>query len=339
MTDSRPLRLKPAFAVAVVALLVVAAAPAFAAEPKLFVLSDPEKDDHGDGNLRYPVRSQNDLVPGSLDIVSFSASNTAEGTWFEVTFARTVAKTERRPIDGGGTMMTDVAKLGFYTFNVDVYIDVDGMPGSGNTKTLPGRNVEVDPANGWERAVCLTPLPNQAGTLVRRTYAELGRNEARETMSADGRLSGEQKKEIKSEVSRQVAESIFFPTVVEVRGRLVRFFVPISFLGGPAKAEWGYVVGSSGVDVTGEYDLVKLAGLKPDAPMEPLFIMRVAPGRTANMFGGADDADPAPPALIDILVPPGASQEKLLASGNPRARTLPALPAVVPARRTSPAAN
>ena len=332
MTDTRSSFGRCALAIAVVAAALLAASASPAAEPKLFVLSDPERDDHGDGNLRYPLRSMNDLVPGTLDILSFSASNTPGGTWFEVTFARAIPKTERRPIDEGGTLLTDVAKLGFYTFNVDVYIDVDGVPGSGNTLTLPGRNVEVEAANAWEKTVCLTPLPEQAGTLIRRTYAEAERNEAREKQSEDGRLSAEQKDAIKKEVSRQVADSVFFPTVVEVRGRMVRFFVPATFLGGPAKAEWGYVVGSSGADVTGRYDLMKLSGLKKDAPMDPLFIMRVAPGRTDRTFGGAEDEDPAPPALIDILVPPGASQEKLLRSGSFKTGALAKLPAVVPAK-------
>lgn len=321
-----------AVATAAALLLGAAASPVLAADGKLFVLSDPERDDHGDGRVVYPVRSKNDLVRGHLDILRFSAWNVADGTWFEVVFARAPEKTERRPIDDGGTILTDVAKLGFYTFNVDVYVDTDGKPGSGNTRTLPGRNVEVDPANGWERAICLTPLPEQAGTLLRRVYAEAERKDARETRTEDGRLTPEQKDEIRSEVSRQVAESVFFPTVVDVRGRAVRFFVPAPFLGGPARADWGYVVGSSGADVAGRYDLVKLAGLKPDAPMDPLFIMRVAPGRTANAFGGAWEEDPAPPALIDLLVPPGATQEKLLGSGNLKAGTLPRLPAVVPAR-------
>lgn len=318
---------------ALAAVLAGAAPVAPAAEEKLFVLKDPERDDHGAGSLTYPLRSMRDLVPGHLDILTFSAWNVADGTWFEVVFARAPEKTERRPIDDGGTMLTDVAKLGFYTFNVDVYLDTDGRPGSGNTRMLPGRNVEVDPANGWEKAVVLTPLPEQAGTLLRRTYAEVERNAARET-SETGKLTADEKSGIKREVSKQVAESVFFPAIVEVRGRAVRFFVPISFLGGPAKADWGYVVGSSAADVTGRYDLVKLAGLKPDAPMDPLFIMRAAPGKTDRTFGGADEDDPTPPALIDVLVPPGASQEKLLSDSNLKAKTLPKLPAVVPARVT-----
>lgn len=317
---------------ALAAVLSGSSAPVRAAEKKLFVLEDPARDDHGAGSITYPLRSMNDLGPGSLDILSFSAWNVPNGTWFEVVFARAPQKTERRPIDDGGTMLTDVAKLGFYTLNVDVYIDTDGKPGSGNTRMLPGRNVEVDPANAWEKAVVLTPLPEQAGTLLRRTYAEVERNQAREAQSETGKLTAEQKAAIRSEVSRQVAESVFFPTVVELRGRAVRFFVPLSFLGGPAKADWGYVVGSSGADVTARYDLVKLAGLKPDAPIDPLFILRTAPGRTDRTFGGADEDDPTPPALIDVIVPPGASQEKLLSDSNLKARTLPKLPAVVPSK-------
>ena len=340
MSNARPSRRRPlVLAAAVAALLAALPSPALAAVEKLFVVPDPEKDDHGDGSLRYPVRSMNDLVPGSLDIRAFAAWNTPDGTFFEVTFARTVQKTERRPVDDGGTMLTDVAKLGFYTLNVDVYVDVDGKPGSGNTFMLPGRNAEVDPANGWEKAICLTPLPREAGTLLERTYAEAERNAARETRTEDGRLPTGLKKEIRAEVGRQVAESVFFPTRVEVRGRIVRFFVPITFLGGPAKAEWGYVVASSGVDVAGRYDLAKLAGLKKDKPMEPLFIMRAAPGRSADTFGGADEDDPNPPALVDVLVPPGTTQEDLLRSGNLRARTLPRLPAVVPAVHAAPAAK
>lgn len=332
MTKPRPSRRRRFLSGAALVALLSASAPALSAEEKLFVLADPEKDDHGAGSLRYPLRSQNDLVPGHLDVLSFSARNVPEGTFFEVTFARAPQKTERRPIDDGGTMMTDVAKLGFYTFNVDVYIDTDGKPGSGNTRMLPGRNVEVDPSTGWEKAVCLTPLPEQAGTLLRRTYAEAERNEVRESQTEDGRLTAERKSEIKAEVGHRVAESVFFPTTVEIRGRLVRFFVPATFLGGPAKADWGYVVASSGAAVTGRYDLVKLAGLKKDTPMEPLFIMRAAPGRTESTFGGADEDDPAPPALVDVLVPPGATQEKLLADGNPRKGIFPKLPAVVPSK-------
>ena len=59
----------------------------------------------------------------------------------------------RVPIDNGGTLLTDIATLGFYTFNVDIYVDTDRVPGSGRTAMLPGRKAEVDPASAWEKAI------------------------------------------------------------------------------------------------------------------------------------------------------------------------------------------
>ena len=36
-----------------------------------------------------------------------------------------------------------IARNGFYTFNVDIYIDTDRIAGRGETSTLPGRGVAV----------------------------------------------------------------------------------------------------------------------------------------------------------------------------------------------------
>jgi len=332
MRHARPSLRPLALGAALAALLVSLPRPAAGSEPRLFVLTDPEKDDHGDGNLRYPVRSSDGLVPGALDIVSFSARNVPDGTWLEVTFARPVPRTERRPVDGGGTLLSDVARLGFHALNLDVYIDRDRAPGSGNTRMLPGRNAEVDPDSGWERAVCLTPYPKEAEALLKKTLSEEVRKETLETRTDDGRLTAAEKAEIKRAVGLELSGTVFFPTRVEVRNRLVRFFVPAPFLGGPAKAEWGWIVASSGAAPAGQVDLLKIAGLRKDAPLEPLFIMRATPTASAETFGGADEDDPNPPALVDVIVPSGGpTQEKLLAGGNPRARLLPKLPAVVPA--------
>ena len=152
-----------------VLLLFAAALPTAAAEkPALFTLSDPKGDDNGAGSIRYPLRSRKDMLPGQLDLLTFTARKEKDGTTFEAKFARPITRTDRVPIDDLGTQMTDVYKLGFYTFNIDVYIDTDGVPGSGNTRLLPGRNAEVDPAHAWEKAVCLTPLPNEAEVLLSR---------------------------------------------------------------------------------------------------------------------------------------------------------------------------
>lgn len=326
-------------AAAFAALLALSAArPAAADGETVFALSDPEKDDHGDGHLSYPVRSRNDMLPGHLDLVSFSARREKDGTSFEVTFARPVVRTERVPLDDGGTLMTDVMRLGFYTFNVDVYVDTNRLPGVGNTGTLPGRNAEIEPADAWEKAICLTPLPGPAETLLRRSLTNQLRKEAPAGRSSRGRSRENEKAGIRDEVTRQLADSVFFPTRVEVLGRRVRFFVPDSFLGGPAKAEWGYVVAVSGSDVAGRFDLGKLTGLAPEKDVTPLFIMRAAPGRSADAFGGADEYDPAPCPLVDILVPPGKTQEKVLGDYDSAAGVPVRLPAVVPASAGSGAA-
>lgn len=325
-------------AAAFAALLVLPAArPAGADDGTVFVLSDPEKDDHGDGHLRYPVRSRNDMLPGHLDLLSFAARREKDGTTFEVTFARPVARTEKVPLDDGGTLMTEIMRLGFYTFNVDVYVDTDRVPGSGNTGTLPGRNAEVDAADAWEKAICLTPLPGPAETLLRRSLTNQVRKEAPAGRSSRGRAREDEKAEIRDEVTRQLADSVFFPTRVEVLGRKVRFFVPDSFLGGPASAGWGYVVAVSGSDVAGRFDLGKLTGLAPEKATAPLFIMRAAPGRSADAFGGADEYDPAPCPLVDILVPPGKTQSQVLGDYDVPKGVPVRLPAVVPASAGSAA--
>ena len=47
--------------------------------PALFTLSDPKGDDHGDGNLRYPLRSRNDMLPGQLDLCANDLLRTLHG--------------------------------------------------------------------------------------------------------------------------------------------------------------------------------------------------------------------------------------------------------------------
>ncbi|HMM33624.1 MAG TPA: glucodextranase DOMON-like domain-containing protein [Thermoanaerobaculia bacterium] len=327
---SRPPCLRRGAAVLAALLPLLAPRTAGADDGALFVVTDPERDDHGDGHLTYPVRSRNDMLPGHLDLVSFAARREGDGTMFEVTFARPVVKTEKVPLDGGGTLMTDVMRLGFYTFNVDVYVDVDRVPGSGNTETLPGRNAEVDPADAWEKAICLTPLPGPAETLLRRSLTQRMRKESAAGPARPRDARETEKAEIRDEVTQMLADSVFFPTRVEIRGRRVRFFVPDHFLGGPPSADWGYVVAVSGADVAGRYDLGKLAGLKRDDGDEPLFIMRAGAGRSSDAFGGADEDDRKPCPLVDILVPPGTTQEKVLGDFDPREGRRVRLPAVVP---------
>jgi len=70
----------------------------------------------------------------------------------------------------GQTPIDRIARDGFYTFNVDVYIDTDRIAGAGNSATVPGRGVTVDRNFAWERAIVLTPRSEIARTMLQMYF-------------------------------------------------------------------------------------------------------------------------------------------------------------------------
>ena len=155
-------------ALSVLFLILVSAI--FADNKVIFELKDPHGDDHGDGTMILPTTSE--LRFGALDIISFSAKAQEDGTMFNVEFANSIERPDARSIDAGGTILQNVAKLGFFRFNVDIYIDKDRKPGSGLTNTLPGRNAQIDPAFAWEKMICLTPQPNETRANFRKVLVD-----------------------------------------------------------------------------------------------------------------------------------------------------------------------
>jgi hypothetical protein len=301
------------------------ALPAVAAEGQLiFTLTDPKGDDYGDGTLQYPLRT--DMQPGDLDLVKFSAFAQSGGTVFEATFARPVRAPERRTIDQIGTTLDKIAKLGFYEFNIDVYIDTDRIPGSGSTQTLPGRRASIAAANAWEKAICLTPRPYDARDMLKAIYVHEGKMELKRRQRS---VTSADVDTISASVAQEVASSVFFPTVVSVTGRSIRFFVPDAFLGGPAKDTWSYVVGVSGADIEIKVDLAALIGSEGKSPA--LMIIPILPGKGVDNFGTNREGDDMQPTLLDIVVPPGTTQEAVLKDYNLVEGRPVALPGVVPA--------
>jgi hypothetical protein len=318
--------------VALVAMLLGAsvalggASVALGAEGRLvFTLTDPKGDDYGDGSLQYPLRA--DMQPGDLDLVTFSAYAQSGGTLFEVTFARSVRVPPRRTIDQVGTTLDRVAKLGFYEFNIDVYIDSDRIPGSGSTQTLPGRRAAIASADAWEKAICLTPRPYDAQDMLKAIYVHEGKMELKRRQ---GSVSSADVDAISAGVSRDVAASVFFPTVVSVTGRSIRFFVPDAFLGGPARDTWSYLIAVTGADIQIKVDVAAVIGLE-GRTSPGLMIIPILPGKGFGNFGTNREGDDFQPDLIDIIVPPGTSQEAVLkdysvAEGRP-AQLLGVVPA------------
>lgn len=320
MTTTRP-RIRPAALVALCLGAAALAAPAFAGTA--FTLTDPRGDDHGDGYFAYPGRT--DFQPGDLDLLTLAARNADGGTWFEATFANPIRQPGREAIDDLGTQLDRVARNGFYTFNLDVYIDTDRVPNSGALAMMPGRKAEVDPAGAWEKAVVLTPSPGLARselkTMMTQSVIE-ARHEERE------RGLGE-RRELRQEIGLDLEDRVFFPVLTRVRGRTIRFFVPASFLGGPARPDWSYVVAVTGAELVQSFDLTAAVGLA-DPRRDNLMVVPVSPGRWSDRFGGGVEGEALQPPLVDVIVPEGRFQEVVLRDFRSAEDRPARLPGVVP---------
>jgi hypothetical protein len=290
----------------------------------IFTLSDPKGDDHGDGTLQYPLRT--DMQPGDLDLVKLSAFAQSGGTVFEATFARSVRAPARRTIDEVGTTLDKIAKLGFYTLNIDVYVDTDRIAGSGSTQTLPGRRAAIAPENAWEKAICLTPRPYDARDMLKAIYVRDARVELKRRQ---GSVTSADMDGVSASVAQDVASSVFFPTVVSVTGRSIRFFVPDAFLGEPVKDTWSFVVAVTGADVQLKVDVAAIIGSEGKAP--GLMIIPILPGKGFDNFGTNREDDDMQPDLVDIIVPSGTTQDAVLKDYNLVEGRPVVLPGVVPA--------
>ncbi len=309
-------------------VILLCAVSMFAADaPKGFKLTDPRGDDYGNGELIYP--NDTSMQKGDLDLVEFAARPVDGGTMFTVKFARPIRKPGPEPIDEVGTALNKVAREGFYTTNVDIYIDTDRVEGSGSTTTLPGREISIDPKSAWEKIICLTPDPPQARVLLQRIM--LREANAREDEPATEPTKEEmqlRRKELKDELRVNVDEFVFFPERINASGSKIDFFVPASFLGGAASDKWSYVVVVSGADMIERFDQgQKFVG--PDLA-NSLMILPVRNGRPRYMFGTDRERKlEFMPPVVDLLLPAGVDQKEILSHFGPD--TMPIVPGIVPA--------
>lgn len=291
----------------------------------IFVLEDARGDDHGNGTLVYPLNQ--DYARGDLDIVSFAARRVTGGTLFEAEFARPIRAPQRQTIDNIGTQVTDVARLGFYNLNLDIYIDKDRVRGSGGTQMLPGRQAAIDPSHAWDQAVIVTPCPNQVRDALQRDMRRQIAERAREAGDEEGSFEAQYKSRVPGEVERR----IYFPNRVRVRGSKMSVFVPDEFLGGAARDDWSYVVAVSGADLTQSTQAAARLGFGDVS--ESLMVLPVGIGKSTTFFGGREEGQRLYPALVDILVPRSVEQEKLLRSFDGSAGRVATVVGVVPSEQ------
>jgi len=295
------------------------------ADESLFRLDDPKGDDHGTGSLVYPNRP--DMQPGDLDLVTFSARLAQEGTWFSVEFAQPVRDPRGEVTQIGQTPIEKLARNGFYTFNVDVYVDQDRIAGSGHTQTLPGRNVDVDRNFAWEKAIVVSPRPDIARTLLELHLDNVYENELR---ASQGRVSKADIESIRARSQAEVAANYVFPNQIRVRGRRLEFFVATADLGGAASPGWAYTVLVTGADIE------QLGRVDFNPTNRPkLMTMPVTRGIKYDAFGLPADADINQAPVVDLLAPDPGRQESVLDDYDVVAGRLAQVPGVAPDGRVA----
>jgi hypothetical protein len=312
-----------ALSVLLAALLATVAIVPSAAAKEVFVIADPKGDDFGSGDLRYPPRD--DMERGSLDIERFEADTTSKGTWFKTRFGRRIANPSGRQTYVGKENVADIARHGFYTINIDIYVDMDRVVGSGRTDTVPGRRVSIRPDSAWEKAIIVTPRPE-----VARAYYEMHLEEEAEKRlgKEQGRVTREDREAISEQVAAELERDFLFADQIRVRGRDLEVFVPNEFFGGPASPDWAYSVFVTGADIE---QVGMPFGI--DSGGFTLMVYPVGRGMRYDRFAIADDGDPAQPPVIDVLAPSIEEQRRALSDYDTRIDRLAAVPAMAPSGR------
>jgi len=176
--------------------LAVGLALAGAASAADVKFMDPTGDDKGPGTYVYPTDAV--YLPGSFDLVEFAVSG-GDNPDFKVTLNQRLAD----PWGMG---------VGFATQMVFIFIDKDGVAGSGHTAGLPGTNVVFAPDSAWEKVVVLSPQP------ASRVTAEI---------TAKG---------------GDLAADIVVPRRTVGSGKSISGKVKLGDLGGGDPSTWGYQV-------------------------------------------------------------------------------------------------
>lgn len=273
--------------------LILPTLSAWAGLQSLVTISDPPGDDHGAGNLVYPQRA--DFKPGDLDLLQLKISRDDEGFWFEAMFKNTIRDPAGVTDSVSSESLANFARKGFYQFNLDVYIDTDRIKGSGNTFTLPGRQVKIDPEYAWEKAVILTPRPE----LMRQ-----------QLLSA---MADQYPDRTKAETEASVDQTMFFPTRIQVRGRSISFFVPAGFFTESDGTDWAVTALVTGAMTIIPSDLTLFPSTKTPLERLQLGVMQPVAGLPQDTFGYRG-AIPSP--VVDMLSPTAAQQGRQLAAKN-----------------------
>ena len=305
------------------------AAPGGARAQQLFALDDVRGDDDGNGSLIYP--NTPDMQKGDLDLVRVAAEQRGDGVWFVVEMGQPVRSPVGRATKLGQTPLEQLARNGFFTFNVDIYVDTDRVGGSGQTGTVPGRGVTVDRQFAWEKCIVLTPRPDTARTMLQMYFDTVFEADLR---AKQGKVSKDELGELEGRSEARVNDLFFFPNKVRVSGRKVEFLVPTDFLGGVPSQSWAYTVVVTGADLEQAGQTAQLNSGK-----SRMMTMGVGRGIGADRWGMRSEADEATPPVIDVLAADPKIQAQVLSNYDMVAGRLAAVPGVAPDGNVAVAAS
>lgn len=218
-------------------------------------------DDKGPGYYQYPLDKR--LKRGTFDLKRFSVYEEGNVITFVIQMRNYIM--QKWPDRNSSQEQGFVANLW------DIYIDIDGIPGSGYQSAIPGRDLDFSDTMGWEKMIIVSPLSEtEMFDLLRDKTDELS-------------------------LQNQISD-IIYPDYIRVeRDRLI---IKIS------KSKLPGINSKSG------YQCLTMGFYKISSPNR--FLNRdVKAFPTKNDFGGGENTYGDPP-VMDIIVPKGMSQYKLL---------------------------
>jgi len=234
-----------------------------------FAYDDPRYDDKGTGRYRYPLSFKN--RDGFLDVTRFTVEDGGSNVIFKINC--------RRPIDRYREDGSTESK-NWWLQMIDIYIDKDGKSDSSGTKkadsgymkALPGRQIQFDGNNGWEKMILVTP--NHSRTVEKIL----------EERTSDLDLVHQRK-------------DIIVPHKAYPQGYTFVVYVPKHELGAP-QPHWGYqllMVPYNGANLSyGHFHNQKINKFASD-----------------QSYGGGSDFD-GNPNVMDILAPSDRAQYRTL---------------------------
>jgi len=264
-------------------LIIMLSIPSFA-DKLLFKLTDPAGDDYGPGRYVYPKNPV--FKEGSFDLTGFEVYESESDIIFKVYFKNWFTSPPDLQISPSKNLK-DLFRTNLFLQNIDVYIDKDHKLNSGLTNAIPGRNIKISPESAWETAIFVSPQPFLARVETKR-------------------------------LAKKFADKIIILTNYEVSKNFVQFKIPKKILGQPNN-RWGYLVLVTGAEWETSFFSLSNWMMFGSTYEEPVLNRIVEEHASEWEFGGGDKSGAAP-NIIDMIVPSGESQEKILASYDPKTK-------------------